>query len=95
MFQLVDRETLRGDGRLLDRAGLRRRGVQRLGQADAVLGAVDAETAVYVCVRHELFAAGVDEEADEVLAHVVAAEVGEGFGEVGFVEVDLWRGKIG
>lgn len=42
----------------------------------------------------EFFAAGVDEEAHEVGAHVVAAEVGEGFGKVGFVEVDLLGERV-
>ena len=50
-------------------------------------------------VRNELFPACIDKQTHEVRAHVVAAKVGEGFGEVRFIEVDLEKkerlGKIG
>ena len=46
-------------------------------------------TSVRVGLGDEFLAAGVDEEADEIGTHVVAAEIGDGFWDVGFVEVDL------
>lgn len=51
---------------------------------------VRRNASVGVCFRDELFAARVDEQANQVRAHVVAAgEIAEGLREVAFIKIDL------
>lgn len=66
-----------------------RLGVQGAVQAEAVIGAVGSDAALGVGLGDELLAASVDQEANEVGAHVVAGEIGEDLGEVGLVEVNV------
>lgn len=70
----------------LDRSRL---AIQGLVQSQTGAGAVGGNAASGVGLGDELLAAGVDQEADEVGAHVVAGKVGEDLGQVGLVEVNV------
>jgi hypothetical protein len=63
--------------------------VQGLVQTQTGAGAVGGNAASGVGLGDELLAAGVDQEADEVGAHVVASKVGEDLGQMGLVEVNV------
>ena len=82
-FHTIRRRTLRHH--LLHRQHIRLARVQRHFQTNPVHGAVACDASRAINAGDGFFAAGVDEEADEVRPHVVAAKVGEGFGEVTFV----------
>lgn len=66
-----------------------RLGVQRLVEAQAVRGGVCSDAAIRVGLGDELLPAGVDQQPDEVRAHVVAPEVSNHLGQVRLVQVDV------
>ena len=50
---------------------------------------IRSDISVWVGLRHELLAAGVDKESNEVRSHVMATIIDHSFGNVGLVQVDL------
>lgn len=62
-------------------------------QSETLACRVSRNTTLGISLDNELLAAGVNEKADEIGAHVVAREVSQSFGKVAFVEVDLYTGQ--
>ena len=50
---------------------------------------IRSDISVWVGLRHELLAAGVNEKSNEVRSHVMATIIDHSFGNVGLVQVDL------
>ena len=50
---------------------------------------IRSDISVWVGLRHELLAAGVNEKSNEIGSHVMATIINHRFGNVGLVQVDL------
>lgn len=64
-------------------------GTERYIQAQTLTGRVSGNAALGVSFGNKLFATGVNEQAYEVGAHIVAREVSKSFRKVTFVQVNL------
>ena len=50
---------------------------------------IRGDISIWVGLRHELLAAGVNEKSNEIRPHVMATIINHRFGNVGLVQVDL------
>ncbi|KAI6752059.1 hypothetical protein HG531_006755 [Fusarium graminearum] len=67
--------------------------LERLIQSKSLASAVSSNGAIRIGLGDELLAAGVDQKADEIRAHVVACKVSEDLSEMALVEININKEK--